>query len=365
LAGIYISWPFCAQKCTYCNFASGVFPKELEERYAAALLVEFARHEWRWTPQTVFLGGGTPSSIECEPFESILSALPGRPWQEATIEAAPGSFTGEKIAIWRRAGINRVSLGVQSFVKAELARTGRHHDAETVKRDVSMLRAHGIDNINLDLIAGLPGQTEGSWRESLDSVIHLEVPHVSVYMLEVDDDSRLGAEILAGGGRYGAHDVPADDLIATCYEIAAEELARHGIHRYEISNFARRGAESLHNLKYWRREPYMGFGADAHSFDGVRRWSNVENAGEYADLALRGASVRAGETLPDALEEKFFVGLRLSEGVAAEAADWERYGPEFERFLAAGVMEKSGNRLRLTPRGIMVSNEIFQEFIAA
>ena len=141
MAGIYISWPFCAQKCTYCNFASGVFPKELEKHYTAALLAEFARYEWRWTPQTVFLGGGTPSSIECEPFESILAALPGRPWQEATIEAAPGSFTGEKIAIWRRAGINRVSLGVQSFAKAELARTGRRHNAETVKRDVSMLRA--------------------------------------------------------------------------------------------------------------------------------------------------------------------------------------------------------------------------------
>src|SRR5438067_6210321 len=266
VAGIYISWPFCAQKCTYCNFASGVLPRELEVRYADALLREIAVHNWAWTPDTLFIGGGTPSAMETEYLERLLAALPGAPWREATIEAAPGTLTAERVDAWRRAGINRVSLGVQSFIKSELARTGRKHDAAVVERDVALLRSNGIENINIDLIAGLPGQTEESWAESLSALLRLAPPHVSVYMLEVDDDSRLGAEILLGGKRYGALDVPSEDRIAGFYETAVDLLESHGIHRYEISNFARAGAESIHNLKYWKRQPYIGFGADAHSF---------------------------------------------------------------------------------------------------
>jgi oxygen-independent coproporphyrinogen-3 oxidase len=360
LAGIYISWPFCAQKCTYCNFASGVQPKELEARYAETLIGQIQANRWDWTPETLYIGGGTPSAIEPESLERLLEFLPGRPWREATIEAAPGSLTRQKVEAWKRAGINRASLGVQSFVKRELARTGRRHDAATVEHDIALLRAHGVENINVDLIAGLPGQSEASWRESLDAAIASGVPHVSVYMLEVDDDSRLGSEILLGGTRYGAGDVPSDDLIASFYEKAAEELARAGIFRYEISNFAKPGFESLHNLKYWRREPYIGFGADAHSFDGISRWRNAESAREYVE-----SSYPIDRTEANALEEKFFVGLRLSEGVFASDADWRRFGPVFERFLAARVMETHEGRLRLTPRGIMVSNEVFQEFIAA
>ena len=359
MSGIYISWPFCAQKCTYCNFASGVQPKELEARYTDTLLAEFAAHEWQWTPDTLYIGGGTPSAMEPAAVERLLAPLPGRPWREATMEAAPGSLTPGKVEAWQRAGIDRVSLGVQSFVKSELARTGRRHDAATVERDLTLLRSLGIDNVNLDLIAGLPGQTAASWRESLDAVIRLDVPHVSVYMLEVDDDSRLGSEILLGGKRYGAFDVPPDDLIASFYETAAEALDCAGIHRYEISNFAKPGAESIHNLKYWRREPYIGFGADAHSFSGTTRWQNAETAGEYV---TGGARV---ESASDPVEEKFFVGLRLTEGVEPDASDWQRFGPAFRRFLSAGAMERHGERLRLTPRGIMVSNEIFQEFLAA
>ncbi len=306
----------------------------------------------------MYIGGGTPSAIGAAEFGALVSGLPGRPWREATIEAAPGSFDAVKVAAWVGAGINRVSLGVQSFVKAELARTGRRHDAATVERDVALLRSAGISNLNVDLIAGLPGQTFESWRVSVASAIELGAPHVSVYMLEVDDDSRLGSEILLGGKRYGAMDVPSEDRIAEFYEFAVEELAAHGIPRYEISNFARPGAESAHNLKYWRREPYVGFGSDAHSFDGAKRWQNVETAAEYI-----AGGARVEEPMPDAGEEKFFVGLRLAEGVAADEADWRRFGPVFERALADGVMERAGDRLRLTARGIMVSNEIFQEFV--
>ncbi|MDE3198835.1 MAG: radical SAM family heme chaperone HemW, partial [Acidobacteriota bacterium] len=304
MAGIYISWPFCAQKCTYCNFASGVQPKELELRYRDALITEFAACQWQWIPETLYIGGGTPSAIEPQEFEQILRGLPGRPWREATIEAAPGSLTEEKVEAWARAGINRVSLGVQSFAKQELARTGRRHDAEIVARDVELLRSRGIGNFNLDLIAGLPGQTPASWNESLERLLALDPPHVSVYMLEVDDESRLGSEILLGGKRYGAPDVPPEDAIAGFYETAVETLGRHGIGRYEISNFARPGSESLHNLKYWRREPYIGFGADAHSFDGAVRWQNAASAREYVE---RSPNARAEETRPDPAEEKFFL----------------------------------------------------------
>lgn len=363
MRGVYISWPFCAQKCTYCNFASGVQPRGLEERYLRAISAEIAASAID-RPDTLYIGGGTPSGIDPPAIRALLSALP-RTWREATLEAAPGTLTAERIRAWRERGINRVSLGVQSFVRAELARTGRKHDAATVQHDVAMLRAEGIPNISIDLIAGLPGQTDASWRVSLDALAALEVPHASVYMLEVDEDSRLGSEILLGGKRYGAFDVPSEDQTAGFYEFAVEHLATQGIQRYEISNFARPGAESLHNLKYWHREPYLGFGSDAHSFDGVTRWQNVEAATDYVGKSERGESVRADSTQPDPAEEKFFVGLRLTEGVEPDAADWLRYGAAIERHLSGGLLEKANGRLRLTNRGIMVSNEVFEEFLAA
>ena len=216
MPGIYISWPFCAQKCTYCNFASGVFPRELEQRYLDRLLSELRATEWPWTPETVYLGGGTPASMQPSQLAAVLSEIPGRPWSEATLEAAPGAITREQVRAWREAGINRVSLGVQSFVDSELRRTGRKHNAAGVAADVALLREEGISEINVDLIAGLPTQTCESWNESLRWIEELAPPHVSVYMLEVDEDSRLGQELLLGGVRYGAMDVPTEDLIADC-----------------------------------------------------------------------------------------------------------------------------------------------------
>ena len=362
MAGIYISWPFCAQKCTFCNFASGVQPRDLEPKYLAALLTEIRSHSWQFEPNTVYLGGGTPGSMELEALQEVMGSLPGKPWREATMEAAPGLFTPDTASSWVEAGINRVSLGVQSFVRSELMRTGRRHDAETVIRDVATLRSRGIENINIDLISGLPGQTASGWRESLEAVAKLQVPHVSVYMLEVDDDSRLGSEILLGGKRYGAFDVPDDNRIADFYETAVAFLEGEGIPRYEISNFARPGFESLHNLKYWKREPYIGFGSDAHSFDGNLRWQNTEQAVDYAAL-LGNAREEATQAIPE--EEKFFVGLRLDEGVETDRADWVRHGVAIERCLSTGMLQQDGERLRLTSRGVMVSNEVFEEFLIA
>ena len=370
MAGVYVSYPFCAQKCTYCNFASGVFAEALQRRYLIALAGEIRAHAWEWTPQTVYFGGGTPSSLAPEEVASLLQLIPGRPWLEATIEAAPGTITAEKARAWGDAGINRVSLGVQSFVEKEIRRTGRKHTAATVEAEMRLLREAGIGNCNLDLIAGLSGQTEASWRESLDWIERLAPAHVSVYMLEVDEDSRLGKEMMLGGVRYGAGDTPSDDQTATFYEMAVERLAAMGIARYEISNFARPGFESRHNLKYWKLEPYIGFGADAHSFDGGARWQNPESLEEYLkplsgdcqepELAGESACPTKTQALSD---ERFFVGLRLMAGIQPSAGEWLRFERPIQRFVDAGLLETDHGILRLTRRGVMLSNEVFQEFL--
>ncbi|HWQ55926.1 MAG TPA: coproporphyrinogen-III oxidase family protein [Bryobacteraceae bacterium] len=357
MAGVYLAYPFCAQKCTFCNFASGVFPRETEARYVHMLAAEIERHQWTWRPETLYLGGGTPSAIHLDDFRRILSLVPGRPWREATIEAAPGSITTERACAWVEAGINRVSLGVQSFVRAELARTGRRHTAESVANDVRLLREAGIAAINIDLIAGLPAQTEATWRESLAWIARLAPEHVSVYMLEVDEDSRLGREILTGGARYGASGVPSGDLMADLYLLAVDTLAALGIPRYEISNFARPGCESRHNLKYWKLEPYAGFGAGAHSFDGRVRRENPE------DLTAYLSGQPAEETPAHPGEERFFVGLRLTEGIRPAPDEWLRFREPIEQHLRDGLLEKHNGILRLTSRGVLLSNEVFQEFI--
>jgi oxygen-independent coproporphyrinogen-3 oxidase len=355
--GVYLSYPFCAQKCTYCNFASGVFPRALEEHYRRALADEIRAHAWQWRPETIYLGGGTPSSLDPAELEQILEPIPGRPWTEATIEAAPGTVTPAKARAWAVLGLNRVSLGVQSFVETEIRRTGRKHTAAGVAADLATLRAAGIENCNLDLIAGLSGQTAASWRESLDWIARLAPPHVSVYMLEVDEDSRLGKESLLGGVRYGAADLPGDDRTADFYESAVERLAALGIARYEISNFARPGSESRHNLKYWKLEPYVGFGADAHSFDGVMRQQNPESVEEYL------GSERAFSEPGDPAHERFYVGLRLTAGIRPSREEWQRFDQPIRRFVEQGLLETADGMLRLTGRGVMLSNEVFQEFL--
>lgn len=360
MSGVYLAYPFCAQKCTYCNFASGVFPRDLEIRYRAALEREIRGHRWQWTPETVYLGGGTPSAMDDAALAALLEAIPGRPWREATIEAAPGGITAAQARAWRERGITRVSLGVQSFVEAEIRRTGRRHTAARVAGEVRILRDAGLEDLNIDLIAGLSGQTGQSWRESLDWIERLSPPHVSVYMLEVDEDSRLGKEMLLGGVRYGAADAPSEDATAAFYETAVERLAAMGIARYEISNFARPGFESAHNLKYWRLEPYIGFGAGAHSFDGAfdgaRRWSNPESAADYVSGGAREFSA------PGAAE-RFFVGLRLMAGIRPTAEEWSRFEGPIHRFVDAGLLQADDGALRLTARGVLLSNEVFQEFV--
>jgi len=218
---------------------------------------------------SVYLGGGTPTVLEAAQLERIFGAVRRQfdvsPSAEVTVECAPGTLTAAMLESLLRCGVNRVSLGVQSFVDQEAAAVGRLHKRAIVLEDIARLRDADIANVNVDLIAGLPHQTAESWEFSLAETVATGVPHVSVYMLEVDEDSRLGSELLAGGTRYHAHFVPDDGAIADFYVTACERLGSAGIAQYEISNFARERFESTHNLKYWTRQPYFGFGVDAHS----------------------------------------------------------------------------------------------------
>ena len=363
--GIYIGFPFCRQKCTFCNFASGVFGAELRGAYLEALRDEIEASAGV-EADTLYLGGGSPSLLNRLELEALLEPL-GREWQEATIEVAPGDATPERVAAWKGLGIDRVSFGVQSFDRDVARAAGRRHDAETVRAEAARLQAAGIHRINVDLIAGLAWQTEATWRRDLEEVEALEPDHVSVYMLEIDDESRLGAELRRGGGRYGADRVPSEDETADLYELAVERLGGMGFERYEISNFARPGGRSLHNLKYWTSAPYLGCGADAHSFDGLRRWSNVSEAKDYVDRWRRGEPVReAQEELDDErlLADRVMTGLRLREGLYLDEPESKRLGPRLERLVGSGWLEvQAGGRIRLTDAGVMYSNEALAELL--
>jgi oxygen-independent coproporphyrinogen-3 oxidase len=276
--GLYVSIPFCRSKCSFCNFASNVYAASHHARYIERVCEELRSARLQATAidahlpaavDTIYLGGGTPSVLEPELlhqlFATIRSNFEIQRDAEITMECAPGQIDDAVLAAMVECGVNCVSLGVQSFVDREAATTGRLHNRATALADIARLRTAGIHRINLDLIAGLPHQTLASWHESLDVLVDTGVQHASVYMLEVDDDSRLGKELLQGGARYHAGAVPKDDTIATMFEIATAHLSAAGIEQYEISNYAVPGEQSKHNLKYWTRQPYLGIGLDAHS----------------------------------------------------------------------------------------------------
>ncbi|HEX6494422.1 MAG TPA: radical SAM family heme chaperone HemW [Acidobacteriaceae bacterium] len=396
--GLYISVPFCRAKCTYCNFASGVFPASDYGRYVVRLCGELqgarerAEREGWLLPErvgSVYLGGGTPSTLEPERLREIFAAIQGsfviEPGAEITVECAPGQIAPEFLQAMVEVSATRVSLGVQSLVDAEAAATGRMHTRAIVEQDVRRLRDARLA-VNADLIAGLPGQTMASWRESVEALCGLGVQHASLYMLEVDEDSRLGRELIGGGARYGAGLVPVDDVIAAMYEVGCERLERAGLRQYEISNFARPDAESRHNLRYWRREPYLGVGLDAHSMlrrgddgaagfgNGVAGFGNIVRFGNTNDLA----GYLAGETEGDVervdcaaeLEEAWFLGLRLVEGVSPTALRSE-FGAEaiaafdgvVAELIADRLLAREGERVALTMRGRMLSNEVFGRFL--
>ena len=386
--GIYVSFPFCRSKCTYCNFASGVYPAADHAPYvdrliedlsgagawAAAIGVDLPRRA-----DSVYLGGGTPSLLEpdllARLFASIRAEFDLDTDAEITMECAPGQLSGATLEALVAAGVNRVSLGVQSF-----------EQRAAVEADLRRLRAAGIANLSVDLIAGLAGQTFASWEESLSALIDSGVSHASIYMLEVDEDSRLGREVLNHGARYRADLVPSDDTIAQMYERALERLeaaglSQAGLHQYEISNFARPGFESRHNLRYWQRRPYLGIGLDASSMAFV-----VNGTKGHAGLpdVLRSTTTDdlkqylAGPAAPETTwlstarqhEEAWFLALRMNEGVNVDALRQE-FGPEpvaqametVARLVNDGLLTDDGARVRLTARGRLLSNDVFQEFL--
>jgi oxygen-independent coproporphyrinogen-3 oxidase len=385
--GLYLSVPFCRTKCSYCNFASDVFSKAVFQRYVDRVCADLSRAssvadeiggEFERSVDSVYLGGGTPTVLASSELERLFAGVRKNfdvlPEAEVTVECAPGTLSPEMIATLKLCGVNRVSLGVQSFVDAEAAAVGRLHKKATVLEDIARLRAAGISGINVDLIAGLPHQARESWETSLVQVIATGVPHASVYMLEVDEDSRLGREVIAGGTKYHAHFVPDENLTADLYERACERLNAAGVSQYEISNFARAGSESRHNLKYWTRQRYLGFGVDAHSM--LKSSSEENEAVRFATPDVLEEYVAGGvlKSTPvprqDALEEAFFLGLRLNTGMNLEALRTEfgahaigPYDSVIGELVRAGLMEKNEDRVRLTPRGRLLSNEVFERFL--
>jgi oxygen-independent coproporphyrinogen-3 oxidase len=327
---------------------------------------------------SIYLGGGTPSLLPPEELKKLFFAIRQEfkvlPKAEVTVECAPGTLTDPVIQALVTRGVNRVSLGVQSFVDQEAASVARLHTREKTLSDIDRLRKAGISNINVDLIAGLPHQTRESWEYSVEQAISTGVPHVSVYMLEVDEDSRLGRELIAGGTKYHAHFVPDDDLTAVFYETACERLNAAGIEQYEISNFAREGFESRHNLRYWTRQPYLGFGADAHSMlpsrNGEAESVRLATTDDYDRFFISADFKASPVNREQALEESFFLGLRLNHGVDLESLN-EAFGENAGRYEAAirvltaeGLLQSSGATLRLSARGRLLSNEVFERFIA-
>src|SRR5882724_3508100 len=370
--GIYISVPFCKSKCSYCNFATGVVSRTAYSKYVDRVCQDMAVAEataqavggkFERSVDSVFIGGGTPTILEAVDLERMFRALQENfevvPGTEITVECAPGTLTAEMLDVLVQCGVKRVSLGVQSWVDSEAAAVGRLHTRERVLEDIAALRASGILNINVDLIAGLPHQTAESWAYSVSETVACGVPHASIYMLEVDEDSRLGRELLAGGAKYHAHFVPDEDLSAEFYGAACLRLEAAGIRQYEISNFARLGAESRHNLKYWQRKPYFGFGVDAHSMlqsvhadlTGVR-FAAADDLNSF----LAGAPLEVTEVPHErAMEEAFFLGLRLNRGVdlRAVAAEFgESSGAAItgvvDELTEYALLERADRRVRLT-----------------
>ncbi len=392
--GLYVSIPFCRSKCTYCNFASGVYPASDHARYVDRVIEDLAAAgEWAAqsgvelprTVDTVYLGGGTPSLLAPDLLARLFAAMRSEfdldPDAEITVECAPGQLADHTLAALVAAGVNRVSLGVQSFIDGEAQASGRLHSSAIVAGDLRRLRAAGIANLNVDLIAGLAGQTLASWQQSLDALAGSGVPHASVYMLEVDEDSRLGREMLLGGARYHAALVPSDDVIARMYELGIERLGMAGLAQYEISNFCRPGFASRHNLRYWQRRPYLGLGLDASSMlraavaaTDPAEPRHVLRSTTADDLTAFLESSRPPETAwlspISQHEEAWFLGLRLNAGVEVAALERE-FGPAavapaleaVARLAAAGLLAFAGTTVRLTAQGRLLSNDVFQEFL--
>jgi oxygen-independent coproporphyrinogen III oxidase len=370
-AGIYLHIPFCLRKCHYCSFNSIPYDGKTAERYAGAIRAEIASGSKAFEAATLYIGGGTPTVLPQDTLISIIRAAHDKfkikQGIEATIEANPGTVWGLDIPALADAGINRVSLGAQSFNPAELKVMGRAHGVQEVEASFARLREGGIDNVSLDLIYSLPGQDMFSWRASLERAVGLKPSHISLYDLSIDEGTTFYSEFKAGRIM-----LPPEEVQVDMYLHAVEFLESEGYRRYEISNFALPGKECLHNLNYWSAGEFIGFGAGAHSYADGAHWADISNINEYIDAVYGGGQPSgAREELSSAEREREYLmlGLRKADGFPLDdyAARFGRdfmavHGRTFELLAGAGYIEFSGGNARLTLTGVLASNRVIAEF---
>jgi oxygen-independent coproporphyrinogen-3 oxidase len=370
--GLYVHVPFCSAICNYCNFNRGLLDEALKRRYVDALVADIEQHGDGAAADAVYFGGGTPSLLDPGEIERVLSACRAAfrldAGSEITLEANPETLSRERLDGFRAAGINRLSLGVQSFQDEELRRLGRIHDAARAREAMSQARAAGFDNVSLDLMLWLPGQTLGHWLASVEALIGLAPEHASLYLLELYPNAPLREEMARGGWA-----MPPDDLAAAMYLEGLDALDRAGYRQYEISNVARPGRESRHNLKYWTDGEWHAFGCGAHGTRGDVRWRNVPGTADYVDRIRTGVDPAAERRRLDPetrFGEAVFMGLRLVEGIdrARIAARYgvdplARFGRDLDRFVEQGLLRTDGGRLRLTRAGFLLANEVMAVFV--
>ena len=367
---LYIHIPFCIRKCQYCDFLSGPSDRKTRDRYMDALQKEIqaVRDVEAYEIVSVFIGGGTPSVLEAGAIASLMDTVRKkfalRDDIEITIEANPGTVDREKLSVFRRAGINRLSLGLQSTDPAELKMLGRIHTYEEFLQSYRMARAAGFDNINIDLMFAVPGQTEEAWKQHLREVAELEPEHISAYSLIIEEGTPFAEKEL---------DLPDEDTEYQMYEDTAEILKEYGYHQYEISNYAKKGYECRHNAGYWKRTEYLGLGLGASSLYGGLRFFNTRDMQEYLRFSDQAEKIRKEVTRlgrKDEIEEFMYLGLRMTEGVSEE--DFEEkfgekleniYAPVLQKYKETGFLEYTGTNWRFTRKGIHVSNHILADFL--
>ena len=371
--GLYLHIPFCSSICNYCNFNRGLFDPLLKARYVEALDAEIRRSAERGRPaDTIYFGGGTPSLLEPDEIGRLIAAcretfaVAGD--AEVTLETNPETSSAGRMERFRAAGVNRISFGVQSFREPELKRLGRIHTADRAIAAVGEARCAGIDNISLDLMMWLPQQSRENWQESVEALIGVGPEHASLYLLELYPNAPLKEEMARSGWSLAP-----DDDAAEMYLWSLERLDRAGYRQYEISNVARPGRESRHNLKYWTDGEWAAFGCGAHATTAGVRSRNVSSTEEYVRRIGEGQSAVSEErrlTPAERLEEALFTGLRLSAGLDVEAVGrrygvdvWKRFGPRLVPFLEGGLLVRDGARLRLTREGMLLANEIMAVFV--
>ncbi len=425
--GIYVHIPFCESKCDYCNFASGVYPDSMVSPYLAALREEILGvkgllagleatplHFDHFEVDSVYFGGGTPSLIDGRHIVNLMRLLGEvfvlSPKTEVTLEVNPGSANRARVREHLAAGVNRISVGMQTFQNRLLQQIGRSHTVADSFSTLAFYREAGIDNASLDLIAGLPGQMPADWSENLETVQRLSPEHVSMYLLEIHEGTRFGqlygdlakrgqtrqassvppnhGELTGGAAEDRFQDsssppgpgrrpelipLPDEEIVTQFYSEAVARFAELGYQQYEISNFAQPGRQSRHNLKYWTDQPFFGFGCGAYSYFGGKRWGNERSVNRYIERIREqqhAIDYRSDVTLKESEEEAIFLGLRLTKGIPLPGFQsrfgtdlLERYRGQIAYLREAGLIEFNSDHLRLTPQGWLLSNEVFTELL--